>query len=124
MSILSLKMNMLSVFFAFGVINLLNTALGQQSIFFAKYKDAIQKYIMTGHEDGWRHCDILSANPSDGGLPQISMTLDNIRNLDIRLAFENTQCLLITYDVSSRASLLALLEFGWNAINHVRLASR
>ena len=116
-------MNMLSVLFAFGVINLLNTALGQQqSIFVAKYKDAIQKYIMTGHEDGWRHCDILSASPSDGGLPQISMTLDNICNLDIRLALKNTQCLLVTYDVSSRASLLALLEFGWKAINHVRLA--
>ena len=113
-------MNILTVF---GMLILCNTAVGHQhNTFMAKYKDKIQKYIMTGHEEGWKHCDILSANPSDEGVPQLSMNLETINTLNIKSAFENTHCLLMHYDVSNKASFLTLLEFGWNAINHVRLA--
>ena len=97
--------------------------LGQhQSIFLTKYKDAIQRYIMTGHEEGWNHCDILSADPSDDDVPQISLKLDDIKRLNINLAFEKTKCLLVNYHVKSKASLLTLMEFGWKAVNHARLA--
>ena len=31
-----------------------------ERILFDEYKEAIQNYIMTGHEKGWMQCDILS----------------------------------------------------------------
>ena len=102
---------------------LLDKALGQQEgTFIAKYRNAIQKYIMTGHEEGWQHCDILSENPSYMGVPQISIKLEKIKTLNIKSAFENSHCLLVNYDISSNASLSSILEFGLEAINHVRLA--
>ena len=101
---------------------LLEKALGQQEgTFIAKYRDAIQKYIMTGHEEGWQHCDILSENPSYMGVPQISIKLEKIKTLNIKSAFENSHCLLVNYDVSSNTSLSTILEFGLEAIKHVCL---
>ena len=89
-----------------------------------KYKDQIQNYMMTGYERRWHHCDMLSANTSYfyEDLPQITMDLDKIQTLDLKSTFTYSTCLLVHYDVSSKASLSALLEFGWKAINHVRLA--
>ena len=108
---------------AFGMLILCGTALGQpHNNFLSKYKDDIQKYIMTGHERGWKHCDILSANPSDEGVPQVSMALDKLPTSNIMLAFEKTQCLLVNYDVTTKASLSTLLDFGKMAINSLRLA--
>ena len=102
---------------------LVDKALGQQEgIFIAKHRDAIQKYIMTGHEEGWQHCDILSGNPSYMDVPQISIKLEEIKTLNIKSAFENSHCLLVNYDVSSNTSLSTILEFGLEAIKHVRLA--
>ena len=106
-----------------GMLILFDRVLGQQqNIFMAKYKDAIQEHIMTGHEKGWPHCDILSSNPSNEGVPHISMTLDKIQTLNIKSAFEKTHCLLVHYDISSKDNLSTLLEFGWNAITHIRMA--
>ena len=88
-----------------------------------KYKDQIQNYMMTGYESRWHHCDMLSANSffyEDS--PQITMDLDKIQTLNLKSTFAYSTCLLVHYDVSSKASLSALLEFGWKAINHVRLA--
>ena len=108
---------------AFGMLILCGTALGlPHNIFLSKYKDDIQKYIMTGHEGGWKHCDILSANPSDEGVPQILMALDKLPTLNIMPVFEKTQCLLFNYDVTTKASLSILLDFGRMAINSIRLA--
>ena len=106
-----------------GMSILFDGALGQQ-LFMEKYRDAIQEYIMTGHEKGWQHrCDVLSANSFyDEDVPHISMTLDRIQTLNIKTAFENTHCLLVNYDVSSKDSLSTLLKFARIAINHVRLA--
>ena len=88
-----------------------------------KHKEAIQNYMMTGYESKWQHCDRLSDNSyySDN-VPQITMSLDEIQTLNLKAAFAYSTCLLVHYDVSSRASLSALMEFGWKAINHVRLA--
>ena len=88
-----------------------------------KYKDQIQNYMMTGYESRWHHCDMLSANRYFyEDLPQITMDLDKIQTLNLKSTFAYSTCLLVHYDVSSKASLSALLEFGWKAINHVRLA--
>ena len=88
-----------------------------------KHKEAILNYMMTGFENKWQHCDRLSDNSyySDNE-PQITMSLDKIHMLNLKASFAYTTCLLVHYDVSSRASLSALLEFGRKAINHVRLA--
>ena len=106
-----------------GIWILLARALGQQpSTFMGKYKEEIQKYLMTGHEQGWQHCDILTEKPSLQGVPQISMSLNKIKALNIKSAFAFSQCLLIKYHISSEASLSALLDFGLEAIQQVRLA--
>ena len=88
-----------------------------------KHKEAIQNYMMTGYESKWQHCDRLSDNSYySENEPQITMNLDEIRTLNLKAAFSYSTCLLVHYDVSSRASLSALFEFGRKAINHVRLA--
>ena len=88
-----------------------------------KYKKAIQNYMMTGYEGKWQHCDRLSDNSYySENEPQITMNLDELRTLNLKAAFAYSTCLLVHYDVSSRASLSALFEFGRKAINHVRLA--
>ena len=92
-------------------------------VFLDKHKESIQNYIMTGHEKGWKDCDILSANTLlNEGTPQFSMDLDKIKTLNPKSAFALSHCLLVTYDVGSKASLSALLDFGWATINDIRLA--
>ena len=88
-----------------------------------KHKKAIQNYMMTGYETKWQHCDRLSDDSyySDNE-PQITMKVEEINTLNLKAAFAYSTCLLVHYDVSSRATLSALFEFGWKAINHVRLA--
>ena len=88
-----------------------------------KHKEAIQNYMMTGYESKWQHCDRLSDDSyySDNE-PQITMKVEEIHTLNLKAAFAYSTCLLVHYDVSSRAELSALFEFGWKAINHVRLA--
>ena len=88
-----------------------------------KHKEAIQNFMMTGYESKWQHCDRLSDGSyySDNE-PQITMNLEEIQTLNLKAAFAYSTCLLVHYEVSSRASLSALFKFGWKAINHVRLA--
>ena len=105
------------------ILMFLDKTLGQHNRYFMeKYKEAIQKYLMTGHEDGWDHCDILSANPYYNGMPQISMDLENIKMLNVKNAFASSHCLLVNYHISDEASLNTLIDFGQNAIQHIRLA--
>ena len=98
--------------------------MGQEhNRFLDKYKGAIQNYIMTGHEQGWKQCDILSANKfSHEGIPQISMDLDKILKLNVKSAFTSSQCLLVTSHVGTKDHLMALLDFGRATIQHFRLA--
>ena len=106
-----------------GMAALSDMAVGQQKhTFMKKYMNAIQEYIMTGHEKGWDHCDVLSSNPTSEGDPQMSMNLEKIETLNLKSAFKNSHCLLVHYDVSSESSLSTLIEFGWNTVNYVRLA--
>ena len=103
-----------------GVLLLFDAIAGQE--FLKKYKGAIQKYIMAGEEKGWgQHCDILSEGThSHEGIPQIKMALDKINMLNFKNS--SSKCLLVSYDVTSKADLSALLEFGWVTFYHVRLA--
>ena len=87
-----------------------------------RYKEAIQTYIMTGQEKGWKQCDILSDGFAHEGIPHISIELHRIETLDAKFAFASSHCLLVTYHIDSKASLKALLDFGWATIKHLRLA--
>ena len=105
-----------------GALFLSDTVLGQ-SVFLNKHKEAIQNYIKTGHEKGWKQCDILSADTSSHeGAPHVSMDLNKIKNLNVKFSFASSHCLLVTYKVNSKEDLSTLLEFGWTAIKHIRLA--
>ena len=91
--------------------------------FFHKYKDHIQEYIMTGLENGWKNCDVLSDySTSYESETQISMDLDKINTLNIKRTFTSSSCLLINYDIGSQYSLKNLIDFGWEAHRHIRLA--
>ena len=97
--------------------------LGQkQNMFLDQYKETIQNYIMTGHEKGWNQCDILSDSFSYEDTQQLSMDLYKIKTMNTKSTLASSQCLLVTYQVDSQASLSALLDFGLEAIHHVRLA--
>ena len=100
-----------------------NTTFGiDENMFLHKYKAAMQNYIMTGHEDGWKQCDILSDGFSYEGLPHILREIDKIQTLNIRATIASSHCLFVIYHVRSMASLTALLDFGLSIIKHLRLA--
>ena len=95
---------------------------GQENMFLDEYKESIQVYIMTGHESGWKDCDILSYDTVSYETPQFSIEVDKIENLIKESAFAFSNCLLVNYEVGSEIILSDLLDFGWAAISHVRLA--
>ena len=100
-----------------------NGVLGQhQKAFVKKYQEEIQKYIMTGGEIGWQHCDLLTANYQDEATPTIMMEFDQIKTLNTKDMFSTSHCLLVIYHVNSDEDLLNLIEFGWKTFLHVRLA--
>ena len=106
-----------------GILLLSNGALGQQDMFLKKYRTQIQNYIMTGHAGGWQGCDTLSENAfSTDGTPHISMDLDKVNDMMIKSALASSQCLLVSYTVDNVADLQALLNFGWKAIDYIRIA--
>ena len=91
--------------------------------FLVKYKNAIQDFIMTGHEIGWKYCDILSPySTPHKNEPHISIDLDMIHTLNFKKTFVSSSCLLVNYNVGSKSSLEKLIEFGREAIQHIRLA--
>ena len=118
-------MNLIKVFSFLGAASLLQdkTVGEEQGNFLEKYRNEIQEYTMAGHEKGWKHCDILSADPfSNKDLPRISVDLDKIQTLNVRSNFAFSNCLIVSYDVSSLVSLEKLIDFGRAAIEHKRLA--
>ena len=50
------------------------------------------------------------------------MEADKIKTLNLTSTFPSAYCLLIIYEVRNNDSLSALLQFGWAAFQHVRLA--
>ena len=65
-----------------GALLLSNVTFGAENrVFLDRHRAEIQEYIMTGHERGWKNCDILSANtlPHDRE-PHVSMDLEHIKS--------------------------------------------
>ena len=95
----------------------------EKRMFLDRYRDEIQEFIMTGHEKGWKNCDILSSNtlPHDRE-PHFSMDLEYIKTMDIKTTFASSSCLLVSYDVEGNESLSTLFDFGWSSIQFLRLA--
>ena len=94
--------------------------------FMAKHKGAIESFIMTGYGKGWKNCDIIS-DGSQGAIFQegdthFVMEVDKFKNFDISTILSSSQCVLMSYYVKSNESFSALIEFGWNVIQHKRLA--
>ena len=111
------------------ILLLQDVSMGQEHIsFLNRYKEAIQNYIMTGHEYGWKQCDILSDESSFekgsqmGSTPHIFMEVDKIMTLNIISNFASSPCLLVTYHIDDLASLSTLLDFGKAAFQYTRLA--
>ena len=97
-------------------------ALGQQGMFLEKYRAQIQNYIMTGNAGGSKDCDILSASTFLDATPQISMDLEKLKTMNIKSAFASSRCVLVNYYVEDIKDIQALLKFGMDAFNHVRIA--
>ena len=96
------------------------------NMFMMKYMVAIQDYIMSGYGNGWKHCDIISANNMgsqlSGDFPHVTNDIKNLKTIDIDATLSSSHCLLAMYEVDSLQTLALLIEFGWRAIHHKRLA--
>ena len=95
-------------------------------MFMAKHRGALESYVMMGYGKGWNNCDIISDGSQgpdflDGGTHFV-MEVDQFKNLDISTTLSLSQCVLMSYYVKSNESFSALIEFGWNVIQHKRLA--
>ena len=109
-----------------GVILLLKQVHGSGlEMFAAKHKAAIQEYIMVGYGDGWKHCDILSANPEASlyeDIPHFAITLEKLLTIDTGSILSSSHCLLALYEVNTHQNLTSIIEFGWKAIQYKRIA--
>ena len=94
--------------------------------FLAKHGKEIQDYIMTGYENGWKNCDLMSYNVKEAGsnlaTPQFAITLDRLLNIDMGFLMSSTNCLLAAYQVDNLQNLASVIEFGWKAIKYKRIA--
>ena len=104
-------------------LGILYETLGQQGMFLERYREQIQSYIMTGHAGGWHNCDIMTADSfSTEDTPQIAMNLDKLNTMNIKSAFSSSHCVLVNYNVRDFTELQTLINFGWAASDHVRIA--
>lgn len=120
-------MNLLSALI--GILVLLNgpqPANGQDlGTFLAKYSDAIERYIMTGYGESWKHCDLLSVGEpfqqrlSDDSA-NLHMDVNTFETFDAA-ALSSSYCLLIVSNVKDTTTLYSMIGFGWKAIQHKRI---
>ena len=115
----------MNILAAIGMLMLCNTAVGHQhNKFMAKYKDRIQKYIMTGHEEGWKHCDILSPLSvqdtflDSSAQPQMTIDLKILLDMNLSIVLSSSSCILISYQINSNQSLASLIKLGTILIRH------
>ena len=115
--------NKYQVLLCIGVILLANEVHG---LGLHKHTTAIQEYIMAGYGDGWKHCDILSANPEEAGfdedIPHFAITLKKLLTIDIGSTLSSSNCILALYEVKTPQNLASIMEFGWKAIQYKRIA--
>ena len=98
----------------------------EESMFMGKHRGALESYVMAGYGKGWTRRDIItdsSWNPVfQEGDTRFVMEVDQFKNFDISATFSSSHCVLMSYIVKSNESLSALIEIGWNIIQHKRLA--
>ena len=101
-----------AVLFLFGVE-------GQQlSDILVRHKSAIENFIMIGHSEGWKHCDIISSISvqhrflDSSAQPQITVDLKRVLDMDLSIVLSSSNCILISYHVESYQSLASLIKLG------------
>ena len=112
-------MNAPNLFLALEALLFLFGAEGQQlSDFLVKHKSAIENFIMIGHSEGWKHCDIISSisvqhrfldSPAQ---PQITVDLKRVLDMDLSLLLSSSNCILISYHITNNQSLASLIKLG------------
>ena len=111
------------VLLCIGVIVLANEVHG---LGLHKHITAIQEYIMAGYGDGWKHCDILSANLEEAGfdedIPHFAVTLEKLLTIDIGSTLSSSHCILALYEIDTPKNLASIMEFGWKVIQYKRIA--
>ena len=90
--------------------------------FLKEHKVEIQNYIMAGYGEGWTNCDVLSLKPITMDAPQFIMGFETFNKLDINSALSSSHCLLTAHYVERKESLSAIIKFGWNVMQHKRVA--
>ena len=86
-----------------GSLLLHGKCMGQgERMVFDEYKEAIQNYIMTGHENEWKQCEILSDGFSlmevremGENIPYATMELNEMVIMDVKSYFALSNCLLV-----------------------------
>ena len=95
-------------------------------MFLARHRDTIENFIMTGYGKGWKNCDIITDAPQGPGFlksnPLYVMEVNHPKKFDISTSLSKSHCILTSFYVRSNKSLSDLIEFGWTAIQHKRLA--
>ena len=95
-------------------------------LFLAEHKTAIEEYIMAGHGDGWKHCDILSTSLEEAGfnedIPHFAITIEKLLTINLGPVISSAHCLLALYEVNNLQQLASIIKFGWKAIKYKRIA--
>ena len=112
-------MNAPNLFLALEALLFLFGAEGQQlSDFLVEHKSAIENFIMIGHSEGWKHCDIISSISVQHGFldnsaqPQIIIDFKRVLDMDLGIVFSSSNCILISYHITNNQSLASLIKLG------------
>ena len=118
-----------SLFLALEALLFLTGADGQElSNFLVRHKLAIESFIMTGHGEGWKHCDILSSISvqhralDSSAQPQMTVELKRLLDMDLSIVLSSSSCILVSYHINSNQSLASLIKLGWETVQRKRLA--
>ena len=118
-----------NLFMALEALLFLVDADGQElSNFLVKHKLAVESFIMTGHGEGWKHCDILSSISvqhrvlDSSAQPQITVQLKRLQDMDLSIVLSSSSCILVSYHVNSNQSLASLIKLGRETVQRKRLA--
>ena len=108
-----------------GLLALQSMSMPSRGNFLAKYSDAIERYIMTGYGQGWKHCDLLSVGgPSQKILPDdrvnLQMDIKTLETYDLSI-LASSYCLLVVSDVNDMRTLQSIIQFGWKCTQYKRI---
>ena len=108
-----------NLFVALEALLFLFGAEGQQlSDFLVRHKSAIENFIMIGHSEGWKQCDIISSISvqhrflDSSAQPQITVDLKRVLDMDLSNVLSSSNCILISYHIESYQSLASLIKLG------------